>query len=100
MNALCLFLAFALLINSSIAGPSNRYGWPSSYERFLEKQGVWDYNRHDVRDSYRRRGNYESDLRDLYDDWKRQTHWGQKDYRSNRFQKPSRGYGRYGFPGK
>lgn len=64
------------------------------------QQGVWDYNRHDVRDDYRRRGNYERNLRDLFDDWKRQTRWGAKDYRSNRFNQPTGGFSRYGFPGK
>ncbi|PIC18599.1 hypothetical protein B9Z55_024437 [Caenorhabditis nigoni] len=99
MNSFAVFLAFAMLLATALAGPGgNRYGWPSSYERFLEKQGVWDYNRHDVRDNYRRRGGYERDLNNLYDDWRRQTHWGQNDYRSNRFNQPSGGYGRYGFP--
>uniref|UniRef100_A0A8R1IS05 Uncharacterized protein n=1 Tax=Caenorhabditis japonica TaxID=281687 RepID=A0A8R1IS05_CAEJA len=101
MNTFSVFLAIAMLLATALAGPGgNRYGFPSSYERFLERQGVWDYNRHDVRADYRRRGNYERDLRDLYEDWKRQTRWGGKDYSSKRFQQPSGGFSRYGFPGK
>ncbi|CAO4385584.1 unnamed protein product [Caenorhabditis nigoni] len=89
-----------MLFSVALAGPGNRYGWPSSYERFLERQGVWDFNKHEPRADYRRRGNYERDLRDLFDDWKRQTQWGGKGYRSNRFQTPKGGFSRYGFPGK
>uniref|UniRef100_A0A8R1II93 Uncharacterized protein n=1 Tax=Caenorhabditis japonica TaxID=281687 RepID=A0A8R1II93_CAEJA len=101
MNTLSVFLAISMLLATVLAGPGgNRYGFPSSYERFLERQGVWDYNRHDVRSDYRRRGNYERDLRDLYDDWKRQTRWGGNDYNSQRFQQPTGGFSRYGFPGK
>uniref|UniRef100_A0A1I7TJG4 Serum amyloid A protein n=2 Tax=Caenorhabditis tropicalis TaxID=1561998 RepID=A0A1I7TJG4_9PELO len=99
MNSFAILLAFAMLFATALAGPGNRYGWPSSYERFLERQGVWDYNKHEVRSDYRRRGNYERDLRDLFDDWKRQTQWGGKGYRSNRFQQPTGGFSRYGFPG-
>ncbi|EGT43119.1 hypothetical protein CAEBREN_20217 [Caenorhabditis brenneri] len=101
MNSFSVFLALAVLLATAMAGPSgNRYGWPSSYEKFLERQGVWDYNNHAVRSDYGRRGNYERNLNDLFDDWKRQTRWGQGDYRSNRFQQPTGGYGRYGFPGR
>ncbi|CAP33247.1 Protein CBG14826 [Caenorhabditis briggsae] len=99
MNSFAILLAFAMLFSVTLAGPGNRYGWPSSYERFLERQGVWDYKNHNVRSDYGRRGGYERDLNNLFDDWKRQTRWGQSDYRSNRFNQPTGGYGRYGFPG-
>ncbi|CAB3400373.1 unnamed protein product [Caenorhabditis bovis] len=83
-----------------MAGPRNRFDWPDSYEKILERQGVWDYKRHEVKEIYRKRPSYERDLRNLYDDWKKQTHWGQKDYKSSRYKIPSSGFGRYGFPGK
>ncbi|CAI2357189.1 unnamed protein product [Caenorhabditis sp. 36 PRJEB53466] len=95
MNAFGLLLAFAVLFASAAA--ANRYGWPDSYERFLERQGYWDFKSHDVKSSYRGRANYEHDLRELFDDWKKQTRWGQKDYRSNKYTPPQ---GRWGFPGK
>ncbi|UMM41930.1 hypothetical protein L5515_017966 [Caenorhabditis briggsae] len=38
MNSFAVFLAFAMLLATALARPGgNRYGWPSSYERFLEK---------------------------------------------------------------
>lgn len=66
----------------------------------LFQQGVWDFKKHEVKSSYRTRKSYERDLKDLFDDWKKQTRWGQKDYRSNKYQAPKSGFGRYGFPGK
>ncbi|CCD63811.1 Neuropeptide-Like Protein [Caenorhabditis elegans] len=98
MNTFGLLLALAVLFASVEA--ANRYGWPDSYERFLERQGVWDFKKHEVKSSYRTRKSYERDLKDLFDDWKKQTRWGQKDYRSNKYQAPKSGFGRYGFPGK
>ncbi|CAD6185043.1 unnamed protein product [Caenorhabditis auriculariae] len=93
------FLLFALaLLSSALCGP-NRYGFPDSYERYLERQGAWDFKKHEVRGDYGRRGNWERDLRDLFEDWKKETHWGRPDYRSSRFQAPRGGYGRYGFSG-
>ncbi|CAI5454484.1 unnamed protein product [Caenorhabditis angaria] len=97
MNAIAIILALACLFASTLA--QNRYGWPSSYERYLERQGVWDYNRHEAKANYRNRKSYERDLRDLYEDWKRQTRWGKPDYRSNRFGQPTGGLSRYGFQG-
>ncbi|CAP33249.2 Protein CBG14828 [Caenorhabditis briggsae] len=39
MNSFAVFLAFVMLLATALAGPGgNRYGWPSSYERFLEKK--------------------------------------------------------------
>uniref|UniRef100_A0A1I7XVB4 Uncharacterized protein n=1 Tax=Heterorhabditis bacteriophora TaxID=37862 RepID=A0A1I7XVB4_HETBA len=58
MNKLAILVLFTIIIAVVVGLPrgySNSYGFPDEFEKYLDRQNVWDYKYHRPRNSYQSR---------------------------------------------